>query len=143
MNVRREAGREASPNTRRQCARFGCTAIATATFTFDSTTCTVWIDPIDSSERTGGLSAGELCSRHARSLRPPRGWELEDRRPIPELAPAATTTSAPTNSAPASSTPAPQLAAGPPGTQFDNELRVLLNAQSPLLARAFRSSGTV
>ena len=110
-----------SDGSKRQCARFGCTAAATATFTFDSATCTVWLDP----PLDGAARAGELCARHARLLTPPRGWRLEDRRPAPE--------------APA---PARQLAAGPAGAGLEAELRGLLDAHSPLLARAFRSSGT-
>ena len=116
--------RRATTHAKRQCARFGCTAIATATYTFDSNACIVWLDALDDSERTFGLSAGELCTRHARSLRPPRGWELEDRRE-------------------STTPPAPQLAAGPTHVGLEDELRDLLDVRSPLLARAFRSSGTV
>jgi hypothetical protein len=119
MSERRDLG-----NAKRQCARFGCTAIAAASYTFDSKDCVVWLDDLHDGERTFGLSAGELCSRHARSLRPPRGWHLEDRR-AGEVA------------------HAPQLAAGPSRGHLEDELRELLDAQSPLLARAFRSSGTV
>jgi hypothetical protein len=61
---------------RRQCARPGCSAEATATFTFDACETTVWLDtPADD-----GARAGELCERHVRVLRPPRGWRLDDRR---------------------------------------------------------------
>jgi hypothetical protein len=61
---------------RRQCARPGCSAAATATFTFDATELTVWLDtPGDQ-----GARAGELCERHIRALRPPRGWHLVDLR---------------------------------------------------------------
>ncbi len=100
----------------RQCAWFGCSAVASATYTFDSSTCTVWLDtPFE-----GGARAGDLCHRHARTLKPPRGWHVEDRRhdevedPTPELA--------------AISDP-------------EAELRTMLDAHTPLLARAFRSSG--
>jgi hypothetical protein len=101
----------------RQCARPGCSAIATATFTFDARECTVWLDsPADAQAR-----AGELCERHVLTLRPPKGWHLEDRRrlhvvpdPLPE-----------TDDAPS------------------DELRLLRDAHSPLLARAFRSAGSV
>lgn len=92
---------------RRQCARFGCSAVAVATFTFDSSARTVWLD----TPAPGAARAGELCTRHAGSLTPPRGWQLEDRR-------AALRDSA-------------------------AELRGLLDAHSPLLARAFRNSGSV
>jgi Protein of unknown function (DUF3499) len=119
MSERREVG-----HAKRQCARFGCTAIATATYTFDSDACIVYVDVLDDGGRTFGLSAGELCSRHARSLRPPRGWQLEDRRP-------------------SENAPPPQLAAGPTDVGLEDELRHLFDARTPLLARAFRSSGTV
>jgi len=60
----------------RQCARPGCSAAATATFTFDAEELTVWLD----TPAEGGARAGELCERHARRLTPPQGWQLEDRR---------------------------------------------------------------
>ena len=169
--------RRTSSNTKRQCARFGCSAIAVATFTFDAQARTVWLDtPLD-----GNARAGELCSKHARALTPPRGWQLEDRRPsksestaqpgrtaafgdtaFAEPAP----TEPPTHVVRAKSSPvdpalpdagpsdagrpakvqvapARQLAAGPMGAGLEAELRGLLDAHSPLLARAFRSSGTV
>lgn len=66
----------------RQCARPGCSATATATFTFDAEEVTVWLDAPDDR----GARAGELCERHARALRPPRGWRLEDRRRSREVA---------------------------------------------------------
>jgi hypothetical protein len=97
---------------RRQCARFGCSAVAVATFTFDSNVRTVWLD----TPAPGAARAGELCNRHARSLTPPRGWQLEDRRADERAAPDPT---------------------------VEAELLDLLDARSPLLARAFQSSGTV
>jgi hypothetical protein len=61
---------------RRHCARSGCSAPATATFTFDTRDLTVWLDyPAE-----GAARAGELCERHVRVLTPPKGWHLEDRR---------------------------------------------------------------
>ena len=74
FNVMIERRAYGSPT--KQCARFGCSARAVATFTFDSATCTVWLD----SPLVGNARAGELCARHARSLTPPRGWTVEDRR---------------------------------------------------------------
>jgi hypothetical protein len=146
--------RRASSNTKRQCARFGCSAVAVATFTFDSEARTVWLDvPLD-----GNARAGELCRRHADALTPPRGWRLEDRRagrskPAQEpgtasdaAAPSPSTLDAPPfEPRPSGARPraARQLAAGPSGAVLEAELRGLLNADSPLLARAFRSSGTV
>jgi len=91
----------------RQCARLGCNAAATATFTFDARELTVWLDtPAD-----GGARAGELCERHVRVLTPPQGWYLDDRRGRRELE--------------------------------AHELEVLLTADTPLLARAFRNAGAV
>jgi hypothetical protein len=142
--------RRASSNTNRQCARFGCSAVAVATFTFESEARTVWLDiPLD-----GNARAGELCRRHADGLTPPRGWRLEDRRvgrsePAPASgAPASsqsTLDAPPFEHRPGDARPraARQLAAGPSGAVLEAELRGLLNAHSPLLARAFRSSGTV
>jgi len=130
------AERRAKQNMARQCARFGCTAVAIATFTFDSAARTVWLDtPLE-----GNARAGELCARHARSLMPPRGWTLEDRRrssPVPSPPAAAD------RPGESDALPSGRLAAGPAGPELEDELRGLLDAHSPLLARAFRSSGTV
>src|SRR4029077_2170537 len=69
-----DAPRARSPCTvsavQRQCARLGCNAAATATFTFDARELTVWLDP----PADGGARAGELCERHVRVLTPPQGW---------------------------------------------------------------------
>jgi hypothetical protein len=109
---------------RRQCAWFGCSAVAIATYTFDSSARTVWIDtPLD-----GAARAGELCHRHARSLTPPRGWSIEDRRPP---------------ATPASPQPVADGDGDRARFESEAELRTLLDAHSPLLARAFRSSGTL
>jgi hypothetical protein len=112
MNPRREGG-----FAKRQCARFGCSAPAVATFTFDSGARTVWLDI----PAVGAARAGELCERHARVLKPLRGWQLVDRRTEPD----------------------PAAAPAPKAVALDDELLGLLDARSPLLARAFRSSGTV
>jgi hypothetical protein len=93
--------------------------VGSATYTFDSSTCTVWLDtPFE-----GGARAGDLCDRHARSLTPPRGWRLEDRRA--------------TERADHGNTSRVATAA----SDADTELRTMLDAHSPLLERAFRSSG--
>ena len=60
------------------CGRPGCTEQATATFTFNSKHQTVWLDHLGQSP----ASAGHLCQRHADRLRPPRGWQLHDRRDL-------------------------------------------------------------
>jgi hypothetical protein len=95
------------PDVQRNCARPGCNATATATFTFDARELTVWLDvPVDD-----GARAGELCERHVKKLTPPKGWYLDDRR-------------------------------GRRDAQA-HELEVLLDARSPLLARAFQNAGGV
>jgi uncharacterized protein DUF3499 len=112
---------------RKQCARPGCSAVATATFTFDAREQTVWLDaPLD-----GNARAGELCERHARTLTPPQGWRLDDRRngTAPTPAPAAPPTAA----------PAPTPAPAPPRTPTARP--DILVAHSPLLSRAFEAAG--
>jgi hypothetical protein len=81
--------------------------VATATFTFDAREVTVWLD----TPNGDGARAGELCERHTRILRAPRGWRIEDRRHTRELA--------------------------------AQELRVALDAHTPMLARAFLNAGAV
>lgn len=91
----------------RHCARPGCTAVATATFTFDARAQTVWLDaPAD-----GAARAGELCERHAGRLVAPRGWRVDDRRDARR--------------------------------RPDDAIRSsVFDVRTPLLARAFQSSGT-
>ena len=60
-----------------RCSRVGCGGHAVASFCFDGRAALVWLDPLDP-ER--GMGAGVLCARHADSLTPPRGWNLQDRR---------------------------------------------------------------
>ena len=147
--------RRTSSNTNRQCARFGCSAVAIATFTFDSEARTVWLDtPLDGNARARASSATGTRT----ALTPPRGWRLDDRRAVrsepTKTASTASDPAAPSHSTadavplanrPAGGSPgkARQLAAGPSGAVLEAELRGLLDAHSPLLARAFRSSGTV
>jgi hypothetical protein len=126
---------------RRQCARPGCSAVATTTFTFDSREQTVWLDL----PREGAARAGELCSRHARVLAAPRGWRIVDRRDGAETgrAPAATETSHPAGNVPppAVARPAVARAADTPGwyPRFErgDTLDGVLDAATPLLSRAF------
>jgi Protein of unknown function (DUF3499) len=60
-----------------RCSRVGCGATAVASFCFDGRAALVWLDPLDPARGTG---AGVLCARHADTLTPPRGWHLQDRR---------------------------------------------------------------
>jgi hypothetical protein len=109
----------------RQCARSGCSAVATATFTFDAREQTVWLD----APRDGNARAGELCERHAARLTPPQGWRLDDRRAAPAAPPPALAVSPPEVHCPA------------PAEVNTSGLETMLRAQSPLLARAFQSAG--
>jgi uncharacterized protein DUF3499 len=151
---------------RRHCARPGCSAVATTTFTFDSDEKIVFLD----APNEGGARAGELCARHVRALAPPRGWQVVDRRdgncPVPTPAPAAP--SANTALAPAAPAPVPEpavaavaqtarvsaeiapgttvyVAAPPPPTPWHprfergDSLGGVLEADTPLLSRAFRN----
>ena len=65
---------------RRHCGRPGCSALATTTFSFDATRCVVWLNPISE----GTPRAGDLCTRHADTMAPPKGWERVDRRHEPD-----------------------------------------------------------
>src|SRR5258708_1391115 len=72
----------------RICARSGCSSPAAAILTYDRTTQTAYLSPIDDpSTRT----PGDLCERHLRRFVVPRSWQLVDRRvaaPAAEVAPA-------------------------------------------------------
>ena len=97
--------------------------MATATFTFDAREQTVWLDP----PRDGNARAGELCARHANTLRPPQGWRLEDRRQPAVSLPAAV--------------PVPSLSPSLSSRRPSARLDALLAADTPLLARAFEAAG--
>jgi hypothetical protein len=116
---------------RRQCARPGCSAVATTTFTFDSREQTVWLD----APHDGAARAGELCARHARGLAPPRGWHLVDRRAGATTAPVAPP-AASADEHPATPAPSTTVAWHPKFERGDS-LDGVLDATTPLLARAF------
>jgi hypothetical protein len=122
---------------RRQCARSGCSAVATTTFTFDSDGQVVFLD----ATRDGGARAGELCARHARVLAPPRGWTIVDRRaPEPATTHAIDASAPPTVVVPARPpAPAPPTAAWYPRFERGDTLDGMLDANTPLLGRAFRN----
>jgi hypothetical protein len=58
------------------CSRVDCSEPAAAVFGFDAVTALVWLDPYDGESK----GAGMLCAEHADTLTPMRGWNLQDRR---------------------------------------------------------------
>jgi hypothetical protein len=123
-----------------------------ARFGFDSVNCLVWLDALD--DRS--LGAGVLCATHADRLTPPRGWHVQDLRgPAPQLWADRPPTVAPTIADARSHAPRqgarhqhearPAAEALPFETATPvvvsavttTELDRLLDARTPLLARAF------
>lgn len=103
----------------RLCGRPGCSEPATASFTFSSDARAVWLDHVGRINAT----AGYICHRHADAFLPPRGWELHDRRDFARVVEHR------------GEPPAPEAEAAP-----DPTLDPALDAQTPLLARAFRGA---
>jgi hypothetical protein len=144
----------------RFCARPGCSAPATATFTFDGLRRIVWLGPL---AEAAAYSAGDLCRRHAELMKPPRNWELRDIRPVPGTAepagtPAPSRYAAPPPSpprpaptlpfdrpavpaVPAASRPAAASHPSRPLLSPPAEREITPAATSPLLSRAFRNAG--
>ncbi|HEY7107022.1 MAG TPA: DUF3499 family protein [Acidimicrobiia bacterium] len=142
-----------------RCSRVGCGADAVASFCFDGRAALVWLDPLDPAR---GLGAGVLCSRHADTLTPPRGWHLQDRRVrSPRLwddrpAPAPTAARPPLRVVHAdderAASPSPDPLPFPDGTlaaapgdrcEADapaGDIDQMLTARTPLLVRAFAGS---
>jgi Protein of unknown function (DUF3499) len=138
------------------CARVGCSEPATASFAFDASSCLVWLDPLTGPNQGAGL----LCDRHADRLTPPWGWNLQDRRtPTPRLwadRPARQHVPASPPDAIAGVRRAreprarPCTAAGTetrlpfdealPAPPADRTLARVLDARTPLLARAFEGA---
>jgi hypothetical protein len=145
------------------CSRLGCSEPAVAVFAFDARECLVWLDPLSGPAR----GAGVLCEVHADRLSPPRGWNLLDRRAAESRlwtgrAPVTTSWTAPHGSRRSRSTrarpcapsgtplpfdapespldpapePAPWSPHARPGPDFDH----VLDARTPLLARAFEAA---
>jgi Protein of unknown function (DUF3499) len=137
---------------RRQCGRPGCSNVATVTFSFDATNCVVWLDVL----ADGTARAGDLCTRHADLMSPPRGWERVDRRPprpepkpvtvgarAPEPEPAPRAASKPRSKRRSRVEQAPLPPAGPawlPRNASADDLDGVLDVSTPLLARAFGHS---
>ena len=106
--------------------------MAVVSFSFDGRSRTVWIDDAD----RAGAVAGHLCERHAARMRPPRGWTIHERRSHGrELA--ADAAPAEVNAVASAPDPPP---AWSPTARPDAELDAVLDARTPLLARAFRSA---
>jgi Protein of unknown function (DUF3499) len=147
------------------CSRLGCCEPAVAVFAFDARASLVWLDPVS----TPGRGAGVLCQAHADGLSPPRGWNLLDRRAaesrlwtgrpaVATWAPHAPRRDRPARSRPCAPTalslpfesvePAPPVEVprepepttwsphDRPGPEFEH----VLDARTPLLARAFEAA---
>ncbi len=70
--------RRPAPTIRpRLCARPGCDEVASATMTYDYSTRSTWIDPLDADASLAGY---DLCALHAERLGVPSGWSRTDRR---------------------------------------------------------------
>ena len=63
----------------RQCARPGCSAVASATLAYDYEQRITWLDLLAAEAHP---MAYDLCHGHAEAMTVPRGWRLEDRRPV-------------------------------------------------------------
>ena len=61
----------------RPCSHSGCPAGAVATLAFDYASRRVWLHDLPNPPDPASY---DLCSHHADRFRPPRGWEVEDKR---------------------------------------------------------------
>lgn len=61
----------------RTCSRPACAHAATATFSYDYGSSTVWLGDLAPEPHP---STYDLCRAHAARLAPPRGWQLRDQR---------------------------------------------------------------
>ncbi|MFI5053832.1 MAG: DUF3499 family protein [Acidimicrobiia bacterium] len=132
------------------CARVGCSAPAVAAFAFDAAESLVWLDPLAGP----GQGAGLLCEFHADRLTPPRGWNLQDRRgPTPRLWAERPPSALPLvvnrrerrarsrpHATPAVLLPFDEEPPGSPSARPDPGLDHVLDAHTPLLARAFAAA---
>lgn len=126
----------------RLCVRPGCDRGAAARLTYDPVGCQVWLD--DLGERIGRDQ--EICMLHAQRLVVPRGWLLSDRREDQPTEATATAATAELFQALrqelAEPDPEPEPEPEPaPEPVVDEELPEVLRATSPLLSRAFASTG--
>ncbi len=103
----------------RRCARPGCERPATAALGYDARRLLAWlVNELD-------VGSTPLCELHANGMRVPNGWWLDDRRQGGD----------PTLFAPPE--PPPPEEHWEPHFDPDDDLGGLLNAATPLLARAF------
>jgi hypothetical protein len=144
------------------CSRLGCNERAVAVFAFDARECLVWLDPLGGQ----GRGAGMLCELHADRMSPPRGWNLLDRRsaesrlwigrtamttaPLPSRR---TVTTRPREcptpnpalpfDAPAAREAEPTRPRWSPHDRPGPDFEHVLDARTPMLARAFEGSRPV
>ncbi|NIS31514.1 MAG: DUF3499 family protein [Actinobacteria bacterium] len=72
------------PFVNRRCARPGCGSSATVTLSYAYAQRTVWLDDLSQEDHPANH---DLCDAHGDRTRPPRGWELRDRRGATEWLP--------------------------------------------------------
>jgi len=129
------------------CSRTGCNDPAVVCAGFDTVDRLVWFD------LPGRGGAALLCSAHAERLVPPRGWILRDRRGrtprlwVEQAQPTVLTSPGETVARRVPAAPAPEteplpFAAAPEPAPWSprarpRELERVLDAKTPLLARAF------
>ena len=63
----------------RTCAKPSCNVSANSTLTYDYSGQTVWLERLDPEAHPMRY---DLCADHADGLRVPRGWALQDERPV-------------------------------------------------------------
>ncbi|HEX5613932.1 MAG TPA: DUF3499 family protein [Acidimicrobiia bacterium] len=135
MNARPSWARRFRPVNERTCARPGCTAPAITTLQFLPTRREARLVALDPA---GAPVPGDRCEHHATAVVLPRGWQLCDERPSAAVHPLAKRiehVDTPPD-VPASS----RAARAGDAAHSDPELDRLLDADSPLLRRAFRNS---
>ena len=144
----------------RLCERPGCSQPAEVAYRIEPDQLSVWLGLNDSS---GADEPNLLCGRHADAMVVPLGWSLDDQRePVPRLFRPPAPVAAVASSRPPSRRATPSAGAAQPGSAqpgpaqldfgddepppvgewrpvFDesDDLGGLLQAHSPLLARAF------